>query len=46
MMIKTIKKFSEILSINNGLYVFDIDETFMVFQGITGNGGKRNIMRC
>lgn len=36
MMIKTIKKFSEILSINNGLYVFDIDETFMVFNGITG----------
>ena len=36
MMIKTIKKFSELLPINNGLYVFDIDETFMVFQGITG----------
>ena len=34
-MIKTIKKFSEMLPINNGLYVFDIDETFMVFQGIT-----------
>jgi len=36
MMIKTINKFSEMLPINNGLYVFDIDETFMVFQGITG----------
>lgn len=35
-MFKPIKNFSEIMSINNGLYVFDIDETFMVFRGITG----------
>lgn len=35
-MSKSIKKFSEILPIRNGLYVFDIDETFMVFRGITG----------
>ena len=34
-MYNSIKRFSEILSISNGLYVFDIDETFMVFRRIT-----------
>lgn len=34
-MYNSIKRFSEILSISNGLYVFDIDETFMVYRGIT-----------
>lgn len=34
-MITPIKNFSQIISISNGLYVFDIDETFLVFRNMS-----------
>jgi len=34
-MFTTIKNFSQMLQISNGLYVFDIDETFLVFRNMS-----------
>ena len=43
-MTKNITKFSEILMLNNSLYVFDIDETFMVFKNITDKWWAKKLM--
>lgn len=42
-MIKNITKFSEMIILNNSLYVFDIDETFMVFKNITDKWWAKKI---